>query len=104
MMQFELNGIRRDVAVKDKSIEIVSDNVKYADIENDKHIGSSIPGLVSKTHVKRGDKVEKNQLLFVIEAMKMETSVVALAAGVVDEVFVRDGQSVKAGELLATLK
>jgi pyruvate carboxylase len=55
-------------------------------------------------YVKRGDTVEKNQPLFVIEAMKMETSVVAMIAGTVDEVLVKEGQIVKAGELLATLK
>ncbi|MCL2078075.1 MAG: pyruvate carboxylase [Oscillospiraceae bacterium] len=104
MMQFELNGVRREVAVADKHIQVTSEQVRYADIGNNKHVGSSIPGAVSKTYVKKGDVVEENQLLFIVEAMKMETSVVAMTAGVVDEVFVRDGQSVKAGELLATLK
>ena len=38
------------------------------------------------------------------EAMKMETSVVARMDGTIDEVFVKGGQSVKAGELLLTIK
>jgi biotin carboxyl carrier protein len=36
--------------------------------------------------------------------MKMETSVTAMTAGVVDEVCVKEGQLVKSGELLAILK
>ena len=48
--------------------------------------------------------MEENQVLAVIEAMKMETSVVARMAGIVDEVFIKEGTSVKAGELLMTIK
>ena len=54
--------------------------------------------------VKPGDQVKVNDVLAVIEAMKMETSVVARMDGTVDEVFVKGGQSVKAGELLLTIK
>ena len=60
--------------------------------------------MVSKVNVKPGDQVKVNDVLAVIEAMKMETSVVARMDGTVDEVFVKGGQSVKAGELLLTIK
>lgn len=59
---------------------------------------------MSKVNVKPGDQVKVNDVLAVIEAMKMETSVVARMDGTVDEVFVKGGQSVKAGELLLTIK
>jgi pyruvate carboxylase len=36
--------------------------------------------------------------------MKMETNVVARMDGIVDEVLVKAGQTVAAGELLATIK
>jgi pyruvate carboxylase len=107
IMQFELNGARRDVTVAYKSNKITKSSaaqVKLADINDTKHVGSSMPGCVSKILVKKGDAVEVNQPLLIIEAMKMETSIVALAAGVVDEIFIREGQLVKAGELLAILK
>ena len=48
--------------------------------------------------------VEENQVLAVIEAMKMETSVVARMAGTVDKIPVTEGTSVKAGELLITIQ
>ena len=60
--------------------------------------------MVSKISVKSGDRVEENQVLAVIEAMKMETSVVARMAGTVEEILIREGGSVKAGELLITIK
>ena len=63
-----------------------------------------MPGVILKVNVKPGDQVKVNDVLAVIEAMKMETSVVARMDGTVDEVFVKGGQSVKAGELLLTIK
>ena len=55
-------------------------------------------------NVKPGDTVEENQVVAIIEAMKMETSVVAHMSGTVDEVLIAPGQTVKAGELLITIK
>ena len=60
--------------------------------------------MVSKICVKSGDAVEENQVLAVIETMKMETSVVARMAGTVEQVLIKEGGSVKAGELLITIK
>ena len=101
---FELNGMRREVAVKDKNATSVTSNVVMADPTDKSHIGASIPGMVSKINIKPGDKVVKNQVLAVIEAMKMETSVIALMDGEIENVYIKEGQSVKAGELLATIK
>ena len=75
-----------------------------ADPEDKGQVGSSIPGMVAKVSVNPGDTVVENQVLAVIEAMKMETSVVARISGVVDQVFITDGATVKAGELLMTIK
>ena len=58
---------------------------------------------MSKLSVKPGDTVKANQVVAIIEAMKMETSVVALMDGKIGEVFIEPGRSVKAGELLMTV-
>ncbi len=103
-VNFELNGMRREVVVPDKRAAVKGKTVVLADPEDKSQVGSSIPGMVSKVNVKPGDAVEENQVLAVIEAMKMETSVVARMAGIVDQVHIKEGSSVKAGELLITLK
>ena len=103
-VQFELNGMRREVAVPDKHAVSQVRPVTMADPEDKSQIGASIPGMVSKVSVKPGDTVEENQVVAVIEAMKMETSVVARKAGTVDQVLIQEGSSVKAGELLMTIK
>lgn len=46
----------------------------------------------------------QNQVLLIIEAMKMETSVVARMAGRVDKLLAAENTAVKAGELLAVIK
>ncbi|MCL2036589.1 MAG: pyruvate carboxylase [Oscillospiraceae bacterium] len=106
-MQFELNGARRDVAVPAPKIEGITGApavaVRLAESDNPKQVGSSIPGGVSRVFVKKGNTVEVNQPLFIIEAMKMETAINAATAGVVEEVCVKEGQLVKPGELLAVL-
>lgn len=103
-VNFELNGMRREVAVPDKRAEIKSKVVTMADPEDKSQIGSSIPGMVSKVSIVPGDHVEENQVVAVIEAMKMETSVVSRISGTIDQIFVKEGSTVKSGELLLTVK
>ncbi len=102
-VHFQLNGARRDVDVPDNhAMESVS-HVTMADPSDKGQVSSSIPGAVSKIEVKVGDKVEENQVLAVVEAMKMETSIVARMPGVISQILVKTGQSVKAGELIMTI-
>lgn len=100
---FELNGSRREVTVPDQNAESTANAVVMADPKDRGQIGASIPGMVTKVHVKAGDMVEENQVIAVVEAMKMETSVVARMSGHIEEVFIQEGSSVKAGELLMTM-
>jgi len=53
-------------------------------------------GKIVSVSVKAGDKVEENDQVAVLEAMKMEMPVVAPVAGVVKEVCVKAGQEVEA--------
>lgn len=100
---FELNGIRREVAVQNNA-QVAESSITMADENDVKQIGASIPGAVSKVLVKAGEEVKKNQVLAIIEAMKMETSVVSNMDGLIDRVFIKEGIPVKAGELLFTMK
>jgi pyruvate carboxylase len=102
-VQFELNGMRREVAVRDPNASEKTRQVVQADESDPRQAGASIPGMVSKLHVQPGDTVEENQVLMTIEAMKMETAVTARTAGKVREIRVKEGQAVKAKELLMLL-
>ena len=103
-VQFELNGMRREVTVRDPHASEETRQATLADESDPLQVGTSIPGMVSKLCVKQGDPVEKDQVLAVIEAMKMETAITARTAGTVKTVRVKEGQPVKAKELLMVLE
>lgn len=103
---FEVNGARRVVSVLNqvatKSLEIVRKPI--ADPDNPSHVGANIPGTVIKINVKEGDEIKENDPLMVLEAMKMETNVLAPRDGVIHRIFVSEGGQVEAGELIAELE
>ncbi len=60
-------------------------------------------GKVFKILKKPGEKVEKGEEAVILEAMKMEIPMVATVSGVIDTVFVNEGQPVEAGDKLLTI-
>ncbi len=64
---------------------------------------SPMTGLVFKIKVKVGDRVEANQEVVVLEAMKMETPVAAPVAGVVTAINVKEQDSVSEEQVLLTI-
>ncbi len=90
-VQFELNGMRREVAVRDPNASEKDPSGGAGRRATPVRWGASIPGMVSKVNVQPGDKVEENQVLLIIEAMKMETAVTARTAGKVREIRVKEG-------------
>ncbi|MDP6329433.1 MAG: biotin/lipoyl-containing protein [SAR324 cluster bacterium] len=68
-----------------------------------KVVEAPTPGNILRLEVKAGDQVIANQTLLVMEAMKMESEVKALAAGTVVDLHVSDGDTVQAGTPLLSL-
>ncbi len=101
---FKVNGQLRNVDIKDKSIKVTKvENIK-ADAGSPKQIGAPLQGLLSDVLVKKGDKIKKNQPLFVIEAMKMETTVTANNEGEVAKIQLEGGALVNSEDLVLVLK
>lgn len=65
-----------------------------APVADGERIVSPMPGAIVKVNVAPGDKVTKNQVLLVLEAMKMETDIPAPRDGTVAQVLVAKGASV----------
>ncbi|MFO0789691.1 MAG: pyruvate carboxylase [Pirellulales bacterium] len=100
---FELNGHPREVTVADKSLQTqVAERLK-ADPKNPKQIGASMLGMVVTVAVQPGDKIVAGQKLATLEAMKMETTILAEADGEVGQVHIVAGTQVEAGDLLITM-
>ncbi|MCL2698748.1 MAG: pyruvate carboxylase [Defluviitaleaceae bacterium] len=101
VLTFEMNGSRRDVTIVDTTLAKTTVAKPKAEKGNPNHVGASIPGVVGQVFVKPGDPVKLHQPLLTIEAMKIETTVLASVAGTIEKVYATEGAAVEQGELLA---
>ncbi len=65
---------------------------------------SPMPGKIMSVKVKAGDAVAANQVVCVLEAMKMENEVQTEVAGKVKEVRVKAGETVEGGQTLLVVE
>lgn len=101
---FKVNGQGRSVDIKDTSIKVDKvENVK-ADKADDKEIGAPLQGMLSTILVKKGEKVTKNQPLFIIEAMKMETTITSTSDATVKKIILKTGFMVNSEDLVVVLE
>lgn len=106
-LTFEVNGFRRDIQIEDKNANIKSTQINstmMADSSDPSEIGASIPGKIVQIRVAVGDEISEGNSIMIIEAMKMETNVVATKAGTVKAIFVSEGEDVQSGQLLIKLE
>ena len=66
-------------------------------------VNAPMPGLILRIDAKPGQAVKKNQLVMVMEAMKMENEIYAPCDGTIASVAVNQGQQVSSGDLLFTI-
>jgi pyruvate carboxylase len=85
MVYFKLNGQSRVIPVFDKSSKVERKVRKKA--EKVTQIGSPLQGSLASILVEAGQKVEVNEPLFVIEAMKMESTITAPMAGEISKIY-----------------
>jgi pyruvate carboxylase len=100
---FTLNGQTRNLEVRDQHVEVKTVHNAKADRANPKQIAAPLQGLLSKVLVAAGQQVAKNTPLFVIEAMKMETTITAPDDLTVSTVSLAEGARVQADDLVLTL-
>jgi pyruvate carboxylase len=98
---FELNGQSRQVQVRDKSSKV--EKAINAKISKDSDVGAPLQGRLTRILVKEGDEVKKNQPLFVIEAMKMESIVAASKAGKIAKIVLKEGTVVEQDDCVVEL-
>ncbi|AEE20804.1 pyruvate carboxylase [Dokdonia sp. 4H-3-7-5] len=101
---FKVNGENRFVEVHDTSLNIKKVENLKVDPEDSNQIGAPLQGSLYKVLVKKGQEVKENDPLFIIEAMKMETTVVASKDGRVASITVSDGNMVSQNDLVLTIE
>ena len=102
---FELNGSPRgEVEVPDHRMADAVVRRPKAAKGDPCQLGASMPGKVIKVLVAPGDEVAKGVQLVVTEAMKMENVLTAPRDCTVNDVLVKEGDRVEAGDLLVVLE
>jgi len=66
-------------------------------------IPAPTPGNIVRVEVAVGDNITKDQVLLVMEAMKMESEVKSSQSGLVKAIHVQAGDTVQTGDVLLTL-
>jgi biotin carboxyl carrier protein len=69
-----------------------------------KEIKTSISGKIIDVFAENGSKVKEDQVLILLEAMKMEIQIKSHTTGTIKEIKASKGQSVKTGEVLLTFE
>jgi pyruvate carboxylase len=101
---FELNGQPRPVRVADRSQVAKRPPRRQAEAGLPGHVGAPMTGTVAPVAVTAGHAVKRGDVLFTLEAMKMETAVRAERDARVIEVLARPGEAVDAKDLLVILE
>ncbi|MBM3724142.1 MAG: pyruvate carboxylase [Acidobacteria bacterium] len=101
---FELNGQPREVTVRDKSLNVQTSARAKADAAIAGHVAAPIPGAITAIQVEVGQRVARGERLLVMEAMKMQTTVLAPVAGVVKKKLAAVGETVEPKDLLIVIE
>jgi pyruvate carboxylase len=97
---FQFNGQTRNLLIKDNSVKVLkASNYKIA---NENEVGAPLQGKLIKVYVKEGDSVVKNQPLFVIEAMKMESTIVATKDTVIKKLYLSENTMVEQDDCIVS--
>lgn len=98
---FKINGQTRSIVIRDNNIKVA--RLEHYKASADNEIGAPLQGKLVKVFVKEGDAVSRNQPLFVIEAMKMESTITAPSDGKIKKVFLREGVMVEQDDCVVSI-
>ena len=103
-IQFELNGMPREIIIADKHITNKIDTVKKADPGKIGEVGATLSGSVVKILVAKGQQIKKGEPILVTEAMKMETTMTSPIDGTVTSIETKAGKRIESGDLLIVIE
>ena len=99
---FDLNGQTRSISMRDNAVVSTVKVNRKAVEENE--IGTPILGRLAAITVEEGQQVDKDDPLFVIEAMKMESTITAPSKGTIKKIHLEEGDILEQGDLVVELE
>jgi pyruvate carboxylase len=100
IVSFELNGMLREIIINDNIVKETAITRMKGDIDNPRHVGSTMSGTVVKVLVDKGTPVKKGMPLVITEAMKTETTIQSPSDGFIKNAYVKAGDVIETGDLL----
>ena len=99
---FTLNGQMRSIEVRDNVA--VTTEVRNQKIQKDSDVGSPLQGSIAQMLVNEGDQVEANTPLFIVEAMKMESTITSTAKGIIKKIYLKEKSLVEQDDLVIEME
>ncbi|MDH3903249.1 MAG: hypothetical protein OES90_08530, partial [Xanthomonadales bacterium] len=99
---FDLNGQARSVQIRDETV--VPKTAAHRKAVERNEIGSPLMGRLASILVVEGEVVDKDMPVFVIEAMKMETTITAPFESTIKAIHLQPGELVGQGDLVIELE
>ncbi len=101
----EVAGEKFEIAIKDE-LDQVLEKMGFGLVNNKQvtAIKAPMPGLVLEISVTNGQAVTEGDKILILEAMKMENSIVIHSNAIIKRVAVSAGQAVEKGQLLVELE
>ena len=100
----EVDGELFDVKVVPTGFMEIGSSAKAPSGPVEGGVTSSMQGMILKLKVAKNDKVNKGDIVAVLEAMKMENDIHAPDSGTVEDIFIEEGDTVGTGETLMIIK
>jgi biotin carboxyl carrier protein len=103
--QIEVEGETFSLEIRDE-LDQMLDQMGFSSVSTKrvKDIKAPMPGLVLQVAVTEGQEVKEGERIVILEAMKMENSILIHADGKIKRVAVRAGQAVDKGQVLVELE
>ena len=104
-LTIEIEGETFDIEIKDELDQVLEQmGFGKASIKQVKEIKAPMPGLVLEIAVTDGQEVKEGDKLLILEAMKMENSIMIQTNAIIKKVSVSAGQAVEKGQVLVELE
>ena len=99
-----VNGVKYPLSIKDGiATSPAAQSVKKTVVSSSVEVKAPMPGLALRFNVKVGDTVKKNDILMIMEAMKMENEIYSPCDGTITAISVNQGDQLQSGDLLITI-
>ena len=104
-LTIEIEGETFNIEIKDELDQVLEQlGFGKASIKQVKEIKAPMPGLVLEIAVTDGQKVREGDKLLILEAMKMENSIMIQTNAIIKKILVSAGQAVEKGQVLVELE